>query len=64
MALGILNFRTRNTEAAFDFLRTAAALNRRDPRPYEWMAVIARKNGDAGQGNYYDREAQKIKDKK
>jgi tetratricopeptide (TPR) repeat protein len=57
LALGILSFRQKEVEKAFDYLREAAALNRDDPRPYEWMAVIARKNGDAGGGRDYEKEA-------
>ena len=56
LALGILSFRHKNTEKAFDYLREAAALAPRDPRPYQWMAVIARKREDA---DYYSKEAQK-----
>jgi tetratricopeptide (TPR) repeat protein len=63
LALGILEFRQKEVEKAFDYLREAAALNKKDPRPYEWMAVIARKNGDPGDGKYYDKEAQKRKTK-
>jgi tetratricopeptide (TPR) repeat protein len=63
LALGILSFRKKEVEKAFDYLREAAALNRDDPRPYEWMAVIARKNGDAGGGRDYEREARKRKNK-
>jgi Flp pilus assembly protein TadD len=59
LALGILSFRQKKVEKAFDYLREAAALNKKDPRPYEWMALIARKNGDQGDGKYYDKEAMK-----
>ena len=61
LALGILSFRQKNIEKAFDYLREAAALATRDPRPYEWMAIIAGKNGDAGGGSYYQKEAEKRK---
>ena len=61
LALGILCFRSKKTEAAFDFLREAASIDRRDPRPYEWMAIIARKNKDQDQARYFDREVQKRK---
>ena len=61
LALGILSFRQKNVEKAFDYLREAAALAVRDPRPYEWMAIIAVKNGDAGGGSYYQKEAEKRK---
>jgi len=56
LALGILSFRQKKTESAFDYLREAAAFDPNDPRPYEWMAIIAKKNGD---GDYYEKEAQK-----
>jgi tetratricopeptide (TPR) repeat protein len=61
LALGILSFRQKEVERAFDYLREAAALNRDDPRPYEWMAAIARKNGDAGEGRDYEKEARRRK---
>ena len=61
LALGILHFRNKKTEAAFDSLREAASIDRTDPRPYEWMAVMARKGGDSGQAAYYEREARKRK---
>nr|WP_280990963.1 tetratricopeptide repeat protein [Leadbettera azotonutricia] len=64
LALGILMFRQKEVEKAFDYLREAAALDKKDPRPYEWMAVIARKNGDPGDGKYYDKEAQKRRKQK
>jgi tetratricopeptide (TPR) repeat protein len=61
LALGILSFRQKEVEKAFDYLREAAALKRDDPRPYEWMAIIARKNGDSGRGRDYEQEARKRK---
>ena len=64
LALGILSFRQKNVEKSFDYLREAAALATGDPRPYEWMAIIARENGDAGDGKYYEKEAQKRKKRK
>ena len=57
LALGILSFRQKNVEKAFDYLREAAALNNNDPRPYEWMALITRENGEDGKANYYENEA-------
>ncbi|MCL2479771.1 MAG: tetratricopeptide repeat protein [Treponema sp.] len=57
LALGILNFRSKKTETAFDCLREAAGLNPADCRPYEWMAVIAEKNGDTEEAANYKREA-------
>jgi tetratricopeptide (TPR) repeat protein len=59
LALGILYYRQNKTEKAFDYLREAAAVNTKDPRPYEWMAVIARKNGE--ESGYYENEAKKRK---
>jgi tetratricopeptide (TPR) repeat protein len=61
LALGLLWYRRRNIERAFDMLREAAARNPRDPRPYEWMALIAGKNGETGKAARYDFEAQKRK---
>ena len=62
LALGILSFRQhKNVEKAFDYLREAASLDTRDPRPYEWMADISRKSGDSGGGHYYAKEAEKRK---
>jgi len=59
LALGVLYCRQKKTEKAFDYLREAAAINTGDPRPYEWMAVIARKNRE--ESGHYEREAQKRK---
>jgi tetratricopeptide (TPR) repeat protein len=59
LALGILSFRQKELEKAFDYLREAAALDRDDPRPYEWMAAIARTNGDEEAGKDYERKARK-----
>jgi tetratricopeptide (TPR) repeat protein len=64
LALGLLSFRQRKVETAFDYLREAAWLNRGDPRPYEWMAVIARKNGETGAVKEYEREAKRRKNRK
>jgi tetratricopeptide (TPR) repeat protein len=61
LALGILRFRRRDVEKALDCFREAAALNTGDPRPYEWMAYIAKKNGDTEGLNYYENEARKRK---
>jgi hypothetical protein len=51
-------------EKAFDYLREAAALDISDPRPYEWMAIIARQNGDSEGSGYYEKEAIKRKKQK
>jgi tetratricopeptide (TPR) repeat protein len=59
LALGILNFRQKRTEKAYDCLREAAVLAPADPRPYDWMALIARKNGETDRIGYYEREAER-----
>jgi tetratricopeptide (TPR) repeat protein len=61
LALGILHYRHKKTEKAFDCFREAAAINTEDPRPYEWMAAIARKNGE--ESGHYENEAKKRKNK-
>ena len=60
LALGIMNYREKNVEKAFDLFREAASLSPKDPRPYEWMAEAARKNGD-GDWSHYKNEASKRK---
>jgi tetratricopeptide (TPR) repeat protein len=59
MALGLLFSREQKLEKAFDLLREAAARNTRDPRPYQWMAALARKKGDAEGAKKFDYEAKK-----
>ena len=61
LALGLLRLRQKNFEKAFDFLREAASLAPKDPRPYEWMAIIARKNRGQGNCGHYEKEAEKRK---
>jgi tetratricopeptide (TPR) repeat protein len=63
MALGLLYFREQKPEQAFDFLREAAARNTKDPRPYQWMAALARKNGDVEGAKKFEYEAKKRKQK-
>ena len=58
LALGVLKARQKEYEKAFDYLREAAALAPKDPRPYEWMELISRKNGSAN-SDYYEKEAEK-----
>jgi predicted Zn-dependent protease len=57
MALGLLYAKDKNQEKAFDLLLEAAALDKRDPRPYRLMAALAAKNGDREGKKKYDREA-------
>jgi len=59
LALGVLYYRQKKAEKAFDCLREAAVINTKDPRPYEWMAAIARKNGE--ESGHYENEARKRK---
>ena len=61
LALGILKYRQKDVEKAFDYLREAAALAPDDSRPYEWMAIIARENGENDDSGYYENLAQKRK---
>ena len=63
LALGVLSFRQKETEKAYDCLREAAALTPEDPRPHEWMAVIARKNRENEKSAYFEEEAQKRKNR-
>jgi Flp pilus assembly protein TadD len=59
LALGVLNYRHKKEEKAFDCFREAATINKKDPRPYEWMAAIARKNGE--ESGHYEKEAKNRK---
>jgi Flp pilus assembly protein TadD len=61
LALGILLYREHQFERAFDLLREAAARAPRDPRPYRWMALMARKMGDAEGARRYDSAAKRRK---
>jgi tetratricopeptide (TPR) repeat protein len=59
MALGLLYSREQKLEKAYDLLREAASRNKADPRPYQLMAVLARKNGNKEGAAKYDYEANK-----
>ncbi|GHT67223.1 hypothetical protein FACS1894110_12320 [Spirochaetia bacterium] len=61
LALGLLHYRGKKLERAFDCLREAASRNTKDPRPWQWMAVIARNNGEAEREQRYEYEAKKRK---
>jgi len=61
LALGILWYRKRNLEKAFDCLREAAAQAPRDSRPWDWMAAISRKNGETEQEMHYAEESRRRK---
>ena len=60
IALGLLAFREGYLEKSFDYLREAAIKNKKDPRPYHWMHLIAKKQGDEAGAEHYDREYQRI----
>jgi tetratricopeptide (TPR) repeat protein len=59
IALGLIYSRERKLEKAFDLLREAAARSPRDPRPYHWMAVLARKKGRTEEAEKFEFEAKK-----
>jgi tetratricopeptide (TPR) repeat protein len=61
MALGLLCFREKKIERSLDLLREAAGRSAGDPRPYQWMAMIARKIGDREGARKYEAEAEKRK---
>jgi tetratricopeptide (TPR) repeat protein len=61
LALGLLFYRDRQFERAQALLRESAARNPADPRPYQWMAAIARQKGDAERERKYEAEAAKRK---
>ena len=59
-ALGLLAYREGHLEKAFDYLREAASKNKKDPRPYRWMYLIAQKKGDSEGAKRYEREYQRV----
>jgi Flp pilus assembly protein TadD len=61
LALGVLNYRQKGVKKAFEYFTEAAELAPNDPRPHEWMAIIARKNGYQADGRSYEEEAEKRK---
>lgn len=61
LALGMLYYRDKKTEKAFDMFREAAAKDTKNPKAYQWMAAIARKNGDKQGASYYEFEAERRK---
>jgi tetratricopeptide (TPR) repeat protein len=62
LALGLLAYRRKKPEQALDFLQESAMKNHKDPRPHEWMAFIAREQGDTRRAHQYEEEAAKRKD--
>ena len=60
IALGFLAFREGHLEKSFDYLREAVSKNKKDPRPYRWMHLIAKKKGDEAGAERYEREYQRI----
>ncbi|GHV60865.1 hypothetical protein AGMMS49587_03570 [Spirochaetia bacterium] len=61
LALGLLHYRKKGLEKAFDCLRESAARAPKDPRPWQWMAVISRNNGEEEGARRYEYEAKKRK---
>ena len=55
-ALGLLAYREGRPERAFELLLEAVSRNRDDPRPYRWMALIAKSKGDREGAERYRRE--------
>jgi predicted Zn-dependent protease len=51
--LGLLFYRGRKPERALEFLQESAVKGPADPRPYEWMAHIAREQGDTQAAHQY-----------
>jgi tetratricopeptide (TPR) repeat protein len=61
LALGMLYYRDKKIEKSFDMFREAAAKDTKNPKAYEWMAAIAKKNGDNQGSSQYEFEAEKRK---
>jgi tetratricopeptide (TPR) repeat protein len=61
LALGLLYYREQKPERALEFLKESAVKNTKDPRPYEWMAFIAREQGNTLGAYRYEEEAAKRK---
>jgi predicted Zn-dependent protease len=61
LALGMLYYRNKNIEKSFDMLRESAAKDTKNPKPYEWMAAIAKQNGDNQGSAQYEFEANRRK---
>jgi tetratricopeptide (TPR) repeat protein len=59
LARGILCYRNKQIERAFDQFREAAARNPQDPRPYQYMEQITRQWGDLEGAKKYQYEAKK-----
>jgi tetratricopeptide (TPR) repeat protein len=59
-ALGLLSYREGNPERAFEYLLDAASRNQKDPRPFRWMYLIAKKKGDIQGAERYEREYQRV----
>ena len=59
-ALGLLACREGHVEKSFNYLKEAASRNKKDPRPYRWMCLIAEKRGDKEGAKRYEREYKRI----
>jgi Flp pilus assembly protein TadD len=60
IALGLLAFREGQLEKSFDYLREASSRDKKDPRPYRWMHLIAKKKGDLQGAERFEREYRRI----
>jgi Flp pilus assembly protein TadD len=55
-----LAYREGRLERAFELLLEAAARNKKDPRPYRWMAIIAKNKGDREGVERYERQFREV----
>lgn len=61
LAMALLLFREQKTERALELCRESITRNPRDPKPWQLMARIALRRGDAAGARKYDEEAKKRK---
>jgi tetratricopeptide (TPR) repeat protein len=61
LALGLLFYREGKTGRAYELFRESAKRGSTDPRPYQWMAAIARERGDAEGARRFEEAAKKRK---
>ncbi|MDR1948488.1 MAG: tetratricopeptide repeat protein [Spirochaetaceae bacterium] len=61
LALGLLLYRERKIEKAFELFREAIERDPKAARPWQWMAHISKQMGDTKKASKYDDEAKKRK---
>ena len=61
LVLGILQYKHKDLQKAQDILQESAALNTKDHRPWEWLALIAGKRGKPQEKEHCEQEAQNRK---